>query len=186
MPWILLFLDVLPRAVAAIWQAVLGSQQKRDSQGKEQKRKSVLWWHYWAMDWPDVGLCPAVNSGYGWRYMSCFWADSSQGSSIVCSWKHPSSMCCQSVTHIPKQECTRFSEKYGELLIYGLHSDHENWFKKNVFNIWADNEETLDLHLVGLEGYFSAGFYFIALHLPFHQTRFCPLSPLPRILVNGN
>lgn len=28
-----------------------------------------------------------------------------------------------------------FSEKYGELLIYGLHSDHENWFKKNVFNI---------------------------------------------------
>lgn len=125
MPWILLFLDVLPRAVAAIWQAVLGSQQKRDSQGKEQKRKSVLWWHYWAMDWPDVGLCPAVNSGYGWRYMSCFWADSSQGSSIVCSWKHPSSMCCQSVTHIPKQECTHFSEKYGELLIYGLHSDHE-------------------------------------------------------------
>lgn len=94
-------------------------------------------------------------------------------------------MCCQSTSRIPRQECIRFSKKYVELLIYGLRSHHENQFKKNVFNIWADNESTRDLHLVGPEGYFSVGIYFTVLHLSFHQTGLCPISPSTWILVQG-
>lgn len=176
MPWILLFLNVLPRPVAAIWQALLGSQQKCNSQGKEWKTV-ISWWLYRASDWNDLGLCLAVNSGYGWWYMDCFWANSSQGSSIVCKWKHPSSLCCQSPSHIPRPECIRFSKSM-QTCWFMVPSGHANRFKKNAFNICADDEQARDSHSVGPEGYFSVGIYFIVLHLPFHQTRFYHISSI--------